>query len=166
MILRLRINPSIRSICVPQHPGWESLPYISVPQQVGRQNWCYITMLVIYGSPHCVLFCLVGRQLPNVKNHCSISFTSFVKLCKLFVNAKRNQMKKVKKWINCIITKWLLIFIASRIVKMLLVYIIIQSYNTYRRYYVTTCRTYGTLFDFSNPLNLVISCFWGQSSLR
>jgi len=31
-------------------------------------------MIVIYGSPNCVKFCFVGRQLPNVENHRSRGF--------------------------------------------------------------------------------------------
>ncbi len=52
--------------------------YSSVSQQLGhdpllgRQNLCFSTIIVIYGSPNCVIFCFVGRQLPNVENHCSI----------------------------------------------------------------------------------------------
>ena len=38
---------------------------------LGRQNLCYSSILVVYGSPNCVLFCFVGRQLSNVVNHCS-----------------------------------------------------------------------------------------------
>ena len=38
---------------------------------VGRQNIVYGTILVVYGSPNCVLFCFVGRQPPNVENHWS-----------------------------------------------------------------------------------------------
>ena len=58
------------------------LSTISVSQQVGRdpllgrrhshlgrQNLYYNSNLVLHGSPNCVLFCLVGRQLPNVENH-------------------------------------------------------------------------------------------------
>jgi len=37
---------------------------------LGRRNLCF-TMNVINGLPNCVLFCLKGRQLPNVENHCS-----------------------------------------------------------------------------------------------
>jgi len=38
---------------------------------LGRQNLCFSTMNVKNGSPNCVIFCFVGRQLPNVENHCS-----------------------------------------------------------------------------------------------
>ena len=54
----------------------------SVSQQVGRdpllgrrysvlgsQKLNYCNILVLYGSPHCVLFCFVGRQHPSVGNH-------------------------------------------------------------------------------------------------
>ena len=34
---------------------------------VGRQNLCYSTVIVIYGSPNCIILCFVGRQLPNVE---------------------------------------------------------------------------------------------------
>ena len=57
--------------------------YNSVSQQVGRdpllgrgqlllgrQNLCYSTMIVLFGSPNCVFLCFVGHQLPNVENHC------------------------------------------------------------------------------------------------
>ncbi len=33
-----------------------------------HQNLRYCTMMVVNGSPNCVLFCYVGRQLPNVEN--------------------------------------------------------------------------------------------------
>jgi len=35
---------------------------------LGRQNLCFTAMNVINGSPNCVLFCFMGRQLPNVEN--------------------------------------------------------------------------------------------------
>ena len=38
---------------------------------LGRQNLCFIAIIVIYGSPNCVLLSFVGRQLLNVENHCS-----------------------------------------------------------------------------------------------
>ena len=36
---------------------------------LGRQNLCVSTIIVIYGSPNCVLLSFVGRQPPNVENH-------------------------------------------------------------------------------------------------
>ena len=38
---------------------------------LGRQNPCYSTMIVICGSPNCVLLCFVGHQQTNVENYCS-----------------------------------------------------------------------------------------------
>ena len=38
---------------------------------LGRQNSRYRSVIVTHGSPNCVLLCFVGRQLPNVENHCS-----------------------------------------------------------------------------------------------
>ena len=38
---------------------------------LGRQNLCFSTIIVICGSPNCVLSSFVGRQLLNVENHCS-----------------------------------------------------------------------------------------------
>jgi hypothetical protein len=40
---------------------------------LGRQNLCFSTIIVKYGSPNCVIFCFVGRQLPNVENLCYIA---------------------------------------------------------------------------------------------
>jgi len=40
---------------------------------LGHQNLCFSAILVIYGSPNCVIFCFVGRQLPNVEHHWSWS---------------------------------------------------------------------------------------------
>ena len=36
---------------------------------LGRQNLCQSTIILILGSPHCVLFCFVGHPLSNVENH-------------------------------------------------------------------------------------------------
>ena len=62
--------------------GWTMMIYISVSQQVcrdpllgrehlllGRQNLGYSSILVVYGSPNCDLFCFAGRQLSGVENH-------------------------------------------------------------------------------------------------
>ena len=38
---------------------------------LGRQNLCFSTIIVIYGSPNCVFLSFVVRQQPNVENHCS-----------------------------------------------------------------------------------------------
>ncbi len=35
---------------------------------LGRQNLCCSTMNGINGSPYCVIFCMLGHQLPNVEN--------------------------------------------------------------------------------------------------
>ena len=60
----------------------KNMIYTSGSQQVGRDphlgrvhlllarhNLCFSTIIVIYGSPSCVLLYFVGRQLPNVENH-------------------------------------------------------------------------------------------------
>ncbi len=54
-----------------------SLVYYSVSQQVvrgyfllDRQNLSFSTSLVLNGLLNCALFCIVGRQLPNIENHC------------------------------------------------------------------------------------------------
>ncbi len=63
--------------------------------RLGRQNQCFITMIVIYGSPNCVFFRFMGRQLPNVENHWSkkpckkgfsIFWTCFVVVVVVFLN--------------------------------------------------------------------------------
>ena len=36
---------------------------------LGRQNLDYSSILVVNGSPNCVLFCYVGRHLPGAENH-------------------------------------------------------------------------------------------------
>ena len=46
-------------------PGSEDVRSTHVYQQVGRRQ----LLLVIYGSPDYVLFCFVGRRLPNIENH-------------------------------------------------------------------------------------------------
>ena len=40
-------------------------------RSVVLNNLCFSTIIVIYGSPNCVLLYFVGRQLPNVGNQCS-----------------------------------------------------------------------------------------------
>jgi len=58
----------------------------SVSQQLGCdpllgcQNLSFSTIIVIYGSPNCVIFCIVGRQLPNVENHCSMQCASKIRV--------------------------------------------------------------------------------------
>ena len=37
---------------------------------LGRQNLCYSTIIVLFGSPNCVFMYFVDCQLPNVENHC------------------------------------------------------------------------------------------------
>jgi hypothetical protein len=37
---------------------------------LGRQNLCCYNIIVEFGSPNCVIFYFVGRQLPNVEKHC------------------------------------------------------------------------------------------------
>ena len=61
---------------------------------LGRQNLCQSTIILILGSPHCVLFCFVGHPLSNVENHWframrfPIIFASFFSVifgyCRLF----------------------------------------------------------------------------------
>ena len=36
---------------------------------LGRQNLCFSTIIVIYGSPNCAFLYFVGRQQPTVENH-------------------------------------------------------------------------------------------------
>ena len=61
---------------------------------LGRQNLCRSNIILILGSPHCVLFCFVGHPLSNVENHWframrfPIIFASFFSVifgyCRLF----------------------------------------------------------------------------------
>ncbi len=44
---------------------------------LGRQILCCSTINEINGSPNCVIFCFVGRQLPNVENHWSTQYQCF-----------------------------------------------------------------------------------------
>ena len=42
---------------------------------LGRQN----RIVVVYGSPNCVLFCFGGRQLSGVENYCSHGCLNLIK---------------------------------------------------------------------------------------
>ena len=51
--------------------------YTSVSQQVTYFWVAKTCVIVIFGSPNCLLLCFVGRKLPTVENHCFRQLNKF-----------------------------------------------------------------------------------------